>query len=214
MSYVNRKGGRVHGLDQLAKSIWQLMEDNNAKITAFFIPSEDNLADQLSRQMSKSLARELDTEWMLKPELFQFVCQELQVQPDVDLFASGKNFQLERFCSWNYVDEAEAVDAFSFTWDPCDIYYVFPPFALISRILQKARMERSRILLIHPVWTTQPWWPTLIRSRNKFLTIPFSPSQLLLPQFPHQQHRLQNLQLEASWFSGTWRDSHPGHKPS
>ena len=89
MSYINRKGGRVRALDQLTVQIWKFLEERNSVMVAYFVPSAFNLADSLSRQMTKSLARELDTEWQLNPEVFAQVCQELQFQPEVDLFATS-----------------------------------------------------------------------------------------------------------------------------
>ena len=45
-----------------------------------------------------------------------------------------------------------------------DYLYAFPPFCLISRILQKVGQERTpSMLLITPTWHTQPWYPSLLQ---------------------------------------------------
>ena len=41
--------------------------------------------------------------------------------------------------------------------------YPFPPFCLISRILQKVIREKtSMIILVTPTWHSQPWYPQLL----------------------------------------------------
>ena len=40
--------------------------------------------------------------------------------------------------------------------------YAFPPFNLIPSVLQKAKKEHAALVLVAPLWITQPWWPLLI----------------------------------------------------
>ena len=41
--------------------------------------------------------------------------------------------------------------------------YAFPPFSMISRVLLKIKQECVPLLiLIAPVWSTQPWYPELL----------------------------------------------------
>lgn len=197
MSYVNRKGGRVVALDQLAVNIWNFLEDKEARMTAYFVPSKDNPADPLSRQMSKSLARDFDTEWQLDPAVFRLICSKFNFTPEIDLFATIDNAQLPRFAAWNYEPEAEFVDAFAVSWENLNVY-IFPPFGLISRILQKVRLDSCACLLIHPEWPSQPWWPTLLQMRHDHLQLPPRPDLLLLPGYPLLRHRIWNLQMQAS----------------
>ena len=42
-------------------------------------------------------------------------------------------------------------------------FYAFPPFSLISRVLQKIENENAEGILIVPAFTTQPWFPRLLR---------------------------------------------------
>ena len=57
---------------------------------------------------------------------------------------------------------AFAIDAFSVDWGQHD-FYVFPPFNLIDRVLQNVEANQASGILIVPQWTTQPWFPVLMR---------------------------------------------------
>jgi hypothetical protein len=40
--------------------------------------------------------------------------------------------------------------------------YAFPQFALIFKCLEKISREKANIILVCPVWPTQPWFPVLL----------------------------------------------------
>ena len=46
---VNRKGGRIQTLDGLARNIWVFLEQRGSSVVAFYVPSQFNPADSLSR---------------------------------------------------------------------------------------------------------------------------------------------------------------------
>ena len=70
---------------------------------------------------------------------------------------------------------------------------MFPPFSLISRVLQKIQRERVQGIIIIPKWPTQTWWPVLMRmlidnpvllpNRKKLLFLPSSP-EMIHPLYP------------------------------
>jgi hypothetical protein len=82
--------------------------------------------------------------------------------PEVDLFASRLNTQVERFVSWTPEPGAWGVDAFSLHWDGL-LFYAFPPFSVIGRVLMKVKQERTTGILVVPLWPTQPWFPSLLK---------------------------------------------------
>ena len=82
--------------------------------------------------------------------------------PNIDLFASRLNHQLQPYVSWHPDPGAVAVDAFHLSWKRYTPY-MFPPFSLISRVLQKIQRERVQRIIIVPKWPTQTWWPVLMR---------------------------------------------------
>ena len=61
-----------------------------------------------------------------------------------------------------YQKYALAVDAMQQNWAQRRPY-AFPPFSLVGRILKKVNIERVTVLLVAPVWQTQPWYPILVQ---------------------------------------------------
>lgn len=95
-------------LNSISIEIWQKCIHRDIVITAKHIPGIENvLADQLSRQFSDS------KEWMLKPDIFSRICQHFFL-PDIDLFASRLNTQLDKFVSWTFDPDAAEINAFTF----------------------------------------------------------------------------------------------------
>ena len=57
-------------------------------------------------------------------------------QPDIDLFASRLNAQVETYVAWKPPPMAKFVDAFTVDWLQF-FFNGFPPFCLISRCVKK-----------------------------------------------------------------------------
>ena len=91
----------------------------------------------------------------------------------VDLFASADNALVPRFYARYAEPLAEAVDALVQTdwgWSLCsacgqrhrEFCFVFPPRALLSRVMAKARADGLRGVMVVPFAVTDPIWPTLM----------------------------------------------------
>ena len=183
-------------MDKLAKKIWQWCLERDIHLCASHISSCENVsADFSSRNFSDS------TEWMLKKEIFQRLCKQCFV-PDIDLFASRLNYQVEKFVSWLPEPGAFRYDAFSFSWAEF-APYIFPPFALVARCLNKIIEDRvSRVLIVIPHWVSQPWFPMLLSMLVSFpIRIPRHKDILVLPH-NGQMHPLRRLSLVALVVSG------------
>ena len=157
IAYLNHMGGIGSvEMDQLAFEIWQWCIHRNIFVTASFIAGISNVySDYASRNFSDS------TEWEIKDEIFQRLCDQ-SFYPDIDLFASRSNNKVERFVSWFPQPGAWRYDAFSFSWNRL-MPYIFPPFTLISRILNKIIEDKvQKALLVVPHWTSQSWFPQLL----------------------------------------------------
>ena len=98
---------------------------------------------------------------MLNKNAFEKIIQHFQCYPKIDLFASWLNKQLPVFVWYRPDPEATYVNAFSMEWT--FEFYVFPPFSLIGRIIQKKSIEASTGILIVPNWPTQPWYSHLMK---------------------------------------------------
>ena len=113
----------------------------------------------------------------LKRSFFRLCDQSFY--PDVDLFASRNNHQIERFLSWFPQPGAWHYDAFSFSWK-CIKPYIFAPFSLILNKIVEDEVEKS--LLVIPHWTSQSWFPVLLSLLISLLVrIPRHKDALTLP---------------------------------
>ena len=142
--------------NQLVKDLWLWCMEHNVWLTAVHIPGAENIdADQQSRVLNTS------TEWTLNKSIFATAISKLGVCPNIELFASRLNFQIQPYVSFNPDPGAIAINVFHMSWKPY-LSYVFPPFCLISRILQKIYEEKATVIAVVPHWPTQVWWPQMI----------------------------------------------------
>jgi hypothetical protein len=120
----------------------------------------------------------------------------------VDLFATRLNTQLSRFVSWQPDPDAEAIDAFMLDWREHSCY-VFPPFSIVNRCLQKlAEDQVAACLLVVLVWPTQPWFAQLLRMLIDIpLLLPFRKDILSMPGTSKQVSPLK-VRLMACVCSG------------
>ncbi|KAK6175919.1 hypothetical protein SNE40_014294 [Patella caerulea] len=143
-------------MDDLAKTLWEWCIDRNIFLSASFIPGVLNVsADFASRNFSDS------TEWMLKSSIFDRICSAY-FTPDIDLFASSLNCQLDNFATWFPQPGALFINAFSVSWTNLEPY-LFPPFRIISRVFNKILEGNvQRAILIIPHWPSQAWFTQLM----------------------------------------------------
>ena len=194
MSYISHKGGtHSQELSRLAVKIWTWCLHRGITLSVEFLPGVKNIvAHEMSRNFNDH------TQWHLLPEIFEEIVQELDFRPSVDLFASRLNKQLPKFVSWHPDPQAWQVDAFTISWNNLT-GYLFPPFTLLSWCLQKVRVEKATVLLIAPVWRTQPWYPLILELA---IQTPFLLSQhpdLLQLCHNYQPHPMRNVIPLAAW---------------
>ena len=199
VQYINNMGGRIVSLLEISKEIWLWASKRKNFLSAVHIPGKQNFEpDGLSRNFSDS------SEWKLKESIFQQICN-LFFFPDIDLFASRLNKQLKKYVTWFPDPEAVASDAFSFSWQSYSPY-IFPPFSLVPRILQKIEEEKvSKVLMIVPMWPSQPWFPRLLECIIDYpVRLPFCHDLLRLVH-NNQKHtmNMRKLFLVACVISGS-----------
>ena len=178
VSYIISMGGiKSLDCDRVTVNIWEWCIEHNIWLTCAHIPGSENVdADEASRKFKDHL------EWKLDERIFQHICLRWG-DPDVDLFASRLNAQVNTYCSWKPDPDCTYVDAFTVDWSSVGNVYLFPPFSLLGRCLQKIREDKARGILIAPLWPTQPWFsrlmellvevPVIIRKRKGLLKLPF-----------------------------------------
>lgn len=196
---VNKMGSsKSMRCNEISKTIWQFCQNNGIWVTATYIPGILNVvADEESRREYK------ESEWQLNPSVFKSLKKYLSFEPEIDYFASRLNAQTLDYVSYKSDPYAKYVNAFALNWAQLK-GYIFPPFSLIGRVLQKIQTDQATALVVVPNWTTQPWYTTFM---EMLLTKPVmvGPSRdlLRLPQKPELLHPLhQKLSLMVGILSG------------
>ena len=159
VAYLKHKGGtKSLECNTVARDIWKWCEERYVWLIVSHVPGVLNVrADFESRNFSE------DTEWAINRDLFLEVCESWGF-PCVDLFASRNNNQLPVYVSWGPDPGAQHVDAFTVDWSKYKFVYIFPPFRLLNRVLQKAKADRVKAMIVAPQWKGQPWFAPLTRA--------------------------------------------------
>ena len=196
--YVNRMGGtRSPQVNRLAIQLWRWCLEKNLSLSAEYLPGVENcIADEESRSIQSS------AEWKLQQGVFQQIVGTFG-ECTIDLFASRLNAQLEQYVSWRPDPGAVGTDALQLTWNK-GTAYAFPPFCLIGRCLKKVREERASLVLVAPIWRSQPWYPALLELLTDYpVVLPRNPELLSDPAGnPHPLMIVGQLQLAAWKLSG------------
>ena len=101
-------GMKSQSCNNSARRIWDFCTKNEMWLLAAHIPRTANVeADKQSRVLEDAI------EWKLNPALFQKIVEKFG-KPDIDLFATRINKQLDRCVSWHSEPEAMAINAFSY----------------------------------------------------------------------------------------------------
>lgn len=198
IAYVNEMGGTKSIVcNSICIDIWNWCISNDIWITCAHIPGKKNvLADEASRNFNDR------HEWKLNPKIFKELCVVFGT-PSIDLFASRLNKQIDCFCSWRPDPEAKHVDAFTLNWASFDLIYLFPPFSLITRCLQKMREERAKGWMVVPMWTSQPWMGPLLQMLIKAPRLITQKTNVLRHPSSAEEHPIMtHTQLMACLLSG------------
>ena len=173
ISYVCKGGGtRSTQCNVIAKSIWDWCASKGIWFLISHVPGIENVeADYESRHFSEN------TEWSLHPVLFDQITAQFGI-PEVDLFASRNNHQVDKYVSWGPDPHAFSINAFHLNWSQFQCCYIFPPFRLLNRVLQKIRKEQARSIVVTPHWSAQPWYTPLHRQASRIMYFGKKPNNL------------------------------------
>jgi len=157
VAYIKKQGGlRSKSLFLYTQSLYQFLEMNNVNIKARHIPGKLNvIADQLSRK-----GQIIPTEWSINPRILAALW-EFWEKPMIDLFATRDNKQMSIYVSPIPDQEAFGVDALSMSWT--GLYaYLFPPTAILMKVVEKIRRDKCEAVLIAPFWPQQAWFVNIL----------------------------------------------------
>ena len=178
VSYIEKQGGlKSHELYKTTFLIYSLAETLNVDLQVRHIAGSLNVvADRLSRQ-----GKAITTEWSLHPVAFSTICETLGT-PNIDLFATEENAKLPVYVSPVPDVKAYAIDALSFDWTDLDAY-AYPPAALLTKILHKAKSQPCKLTLVAPFWCKFSWlWDLVHFSTDQPLRILPRPRLLAQPK--------------------------------
>ena len=195
ISYLTAMGGvKSTQCNSLAKQIWFWCIERDLWLSATHVPGSENEADESSRKFNDS------TEWMLDKHVFNQLINIWQC-PEVDMFASRLNKQLDKYISWKRDPEALWINAFSSSWS--NIYFfAFPPFSQIMRCLLKVGRDRAECIIVVPLWPTQIWYPELLKMLVEYPRILPPGNILSLPNVKGVHPLMNKLHLIACRLSG------------
>ena len=206
---INKQGStHSNNCNDITREIWLWAKERSCWLSSTHCAGKLNTeADMASRIFNDS------TEWSLSKTLFKQICQQFG-QPTIDMFASRLNYQIEPYCAWQPDPFAQTIDSFTLHWGNYELIYVFPPFSIIGRVLQKITSDKATAVIIVPHWPTQPWFSRL---RCMLLEPPriihVTERTLHLPHDRSKVHPMSNrLCLWACKISGTitsYRAFHP-----
>ena len=183
----------------ITQEIWQYTKEKNIWLSSAHIPGKFNVvADAESRMF------ETELEWQLNPIIFQSLQDISPLTCTLDLFASKLNTQLDSYVSYRPDPGAFAVDAFTLNWRKL-IFYAFPLFAILPKLLQKISLDEATGLLLIPFWPSQVFFSSVLHMLIAHPIFIHRNAHLVrFPAQPERKHSLHgNLNFLACPISGS-----------
>ena len=151
---LTRKRVRSERLRATVMQILDMTVKLNISLTSSHLAGVLNVvSDKLSRT-------EAHSGLVLRAEVFARIQDQLG-PCTIDAFATQTNAKLPRYISWQPDPEAEAQDFFAQHLNKKELYYIFPPIALLLQALAKVRNEQARAVIVAPCFPDQVWAPLL-----------------------------------------------------
>jgi len=155
------------------RSLWHWCLRRDIIITPRLIPSAEDKADNLSRQVDHG-------DYTLNLKLFQFLRTKhgLGKKEIWDMFASAGNKKFPRFVTRFPHWQASRVDALTCSLEGISRCYANPPWKIIHHwLLRLLRQPKMVCWLIVPYWVSAMWCPLLVKMQvpktKAFLIDPF-----------------------------------------
>ena len=192
VSCLRRQGSlKSPVLNKLSAKVMTWTQEHKVTLIPVYIQGYRNVeADALSR---KDLTHA--SEWSLSTTEFNRVVRWSKLQPPwMDLMATDRNKQTEAFvCPYPH-ENAAAVDALNITWNYPGTLWLYPPTAVITKVINKIREAQSiTLILIAPDLPTKPWYPDLLSlTSSRSLTVGRKTGTII----QHVPHKTEPVQME------------------
>ena len=170
-SYLKKEGGRLPPFNSLMRPFLRWCHKNQVKVIPNWVKSSEMLADGLSRVKK-------DTgDYTLDKKVFNTLCKIFANKgfvPEVDMFASPGNHQLQKWVSRYPHRGACAVNSLECPLSQFSKVYSNPPWKVIlSWLLRLKSNPHLSCLTIVPYWDGSPWWPLLTRLHDRRYPVVF-----------------------------------------
>ena len=195
VAYVNKMGGRINQLGQIAKIFWNWCIQKDIKVLAQYIPGKENLADLPSRLESDR------NDWMLNPKVFQMIpvnmgpiqsrliCQQTQPSSGqfLQLASRTRSHSNRRFLA--VLEKSPRMGQ--------------PSIRTYWKGIGKGTQGKMHLTIVAPIWPTQPWFPVLAEMLIDFPRLLPQMTDLYLPGFLGNELPLH----QPFWNSAVWHIS-------
>ena len=151
----NNKGSTKPACNDITRDICLCCLERHNFVWAVHNPGSTYIEAEFESRVDRH-----EIEWRLDERVFQSIVRKLG-GCDVDLFASRVNAQLKSYVSWRPDPDAMVVDVFTLDWSKFRAF-CFPPFSLISRVLQTLELCLAECVIVVPFRTTQVWFTKLL----------------------------------------------------
>jgi hypothetical protein len=164
--YLKKGGGKLSHFNTLLRPFIRWCNQRKISLSLNLVKSEDMLADGISRWSVDPGDYKLDTSIFSKIQ--KIFCPFLV--PQVDMFASPGNHQLQHFVArWPH-HQAIACNALEVDLKP-EIFHCCwanPPWTIISDWLSRLRENpQVRCQVAVPYWVGTSWWPQLVKMHER-----------------------------------------------
>ncbi len=193
VAYIRNQGGtRSASMLGVTQILYQWLEKHRIHIRCRHVPGRLNIiADGLSRETQVA-----NTEWSIHPEVLKTLWQVWD-KPLVDMFATKDNCKMSLYVSPIPDSQAVGVDALAMDWKGQHMY-MYPPTAILAKVLEKMLSQECSAVLIAPAWSQQRWYPSLLEMlMDHPVKLPEWPTLLKQPKTAIFHPRPEILHLHA-----------------
>lgn len=168
----NNQYSKNEELNKILKDIFQLTFNLNINLSVSYVHTSENPADGPSRSLSKSDASITKRTWWYLQYLFgPHTVDMFSIDSNTMFDEDGKS--LPHFTPFP-TPLSSGVDAFAQKYIEDERYYAFPPFCLISTVVNFILQERLSCTLVFPDFKpVQPWFPVVLAHASQVVPIGF-----------------------------------------
>jgi len=105
-------------------------------------------------------------DYQITVTFFQQVCNDMNLVPEVDLFADHNNAKAPLFFSLSYCPGTLGVDAFGYDWSLRGLNWIFVAPRLILRVIAHLKLCKAAGLILVPQWKTSYFYLALLKLKK------------------------------------------------